>query len=65
MARKPQDTCRNGHKMEDPNLIYHMRNGKRIRECRTCANQQVRARNRARLRNEILEQQLSNQRVVE
>lgn len=58
MARKPQEYCRNHHRMEDGNLIYHVRNGKRVRECRTCANARVRASRKAKKRNALIEQEI-------
>ena len=42
MANKERATCKKGHPMEDPNLIYRTRNGKPSRECRTCANDRLR-----------------------
>ncbi len=64
MARKPQNTCRNHHPMEDPNIIYHTRGDKRVRECRECANARVRAARKAKKRNEVLNQQITDQSVV-
>lgn len=55
MARKPSETCRNGHPMKDPNLIWHTKaNGKRVRECRTCANLRYRILRKAQKRNALL-----------
>lgn len=54
MPRKASDTCRNGHPMKDPNLIWHTRGDKLVRECRRCANARYRANRKARKRNKAL-----------
>ncbi len=54
MARKAKDTCRNGHPMKDPNLIWHKRGEKQIRECRACANLRYRSNRKAKKRNKAL-----------
>jgi hypothetical protein len=37
-------TCKQGHPMEAPNLIYRTVKGRHLRECRTCANAGMRRR---------------------
>ncbi len=64
MAPKTLTVCRHGHPMEDPNLIYHVRNGKKIRECRECCNARTRDARKAKRRNAILERQIEAQSLV-
>lgn len=40
--------------MKDPNLIWHTRGDKRIRECRACANMRYRSNRKAKKRNKAL-----------
>ena len=42
MIKRP--TCKQGHPMEPPNLIYRTVKGRDLRECRTCANAAMRRR---------------------
>lgn len=63
MARKPQQNCQNNHPMEGDNIIWRVRGGKKVRECRTCANARMRAARRAKKRNAIIEQQFQPQLV--
>jgi hypothetical protein len=54
--KKPSLLCRRGHRKTGKNLITRIRDGKKILECRTCANAGLQARREARKRNkEILE----------
>jgi hypothetical protein len=51
MPPKPSQYCRKGHKKTGKNVIKHVRNGKVIKECRTCTNARYRAIKAARRRN--------------
>ena len=64
MARKPQSECQFGHSMDGDNIIWRTRKGKRIRECRACANRRARAARKAKKRNAIINQQFTTQVVV-
>ena len=50
-SRKPSILCKMGHRKTGRNLILRVRDGKTIKECRTCANDALRARREARKRN--------------
>jgi hypothetical protein len=58
---QPQDRCRNGHKMQGRNLLWHTRykDGiqSMVRECRICANDRYRANRTAARRNRELAQE--------
>ena len=43
-----QATCKQGHPMKPPNLIYRTVKGRDVRECRTCANAAMRRRREER-----------------
>ena len=49
--KKPSILCRRGHRKTGKNLITHIRDGKKILECRTCANASLQARREAKKRN--------------
>ena len=49
--KKPSILCRRGHRKTGKNLITRIRDGKTIKECRTCANAGLQARREARKRN--------------
>ena len=49
--KKPSLLCRRGHRKTGKNVIFRMRDGKKIIECRTCANASLQARREARKRN--------------
>jgi hypothetical protein len=54
MLRKPKKSslfCKRGHRKSGKNLITRIRDGKKILECRTCANASLQARREARKRN--------------
>jgi hypothetical protein len=51
MKRKPSVLCRRGHRKTGKNLILRHRDGKEIKECRTCANLGMQARREAKKRN--------------
>jgi hypothetical protein len=54
--KKPSILCRRGHRKTGKNVILRHKDGKKILECRTCANAGLQARREARKRNkEILE----------
>lgn len=59
--RTPSKSCRNGHKMQGRNLLWHTRyKGElklMVRECRICANDRYRTNRAAAKRNRELEQQ--------
>lgn len=54
LKKKPSILCRRGHRKTGKNVISRMRDGKKIIECRTCANASLQARREARKRNEKL-----------
>jgi hypothetical protein len=49
--KKPSLFCKRGHRKSGHNLITRIRDGKKILECRTCANASLQARREARKRN--------------
>ena len=49
--KKPSILCRRGHRKTGKNLILRHKDGKKILECRTCANASLQARREARKRN--------------
>jgi hypothetical protein len=50
--KKPSILCRRGHRKTGKNAIIRYRDGKKIVECRKCANASLQARREARRRNE-------------
>ena len=54
--KKPSLLCRRGHRKTGKNAIVRLKDGKKIIECRTCANAGLQARREAKKRNkEIFE----------
>jgi hypothetical protein len=53
-TQKPSIYCRRGHRKTGKNAIIRYRDGKKIVECRKCANASLQARREARRRNEKL-----------
>jgi hypothetical protein len=49
--KKPSLFCKQGHRKSGHNLITRIRDGKKILECRTCANASLQARREAGKRN--------------
>ena len=50
--KKPSILCRRGHRKTGKNAILRLKDGKKIIECRTCANAGLQARREAKKRNE-------------
>ena len=50
-SKKPSLLCRRGHRKTGKNVILRHKDGKKILECRTCANASLQARREARKRN--------------
>jgi hypothetical protein len=53
-SKKPSLLCRRGHRKIGRNLIKRIRDGKKILECRICANAGLAARREARKRNKAI-----------
>jgi hypothetical protein len=52
--KKPSIICKRGHRKTGKNAIVRVRNGKKLIECRECANAGLQARREAKRRNEKL-----------
>lgn len=48
---KKKTKCKKGHRLEDPNLVHRIVNGKEVRECRECANAGFRRRRKIKSKN--------------